>query len=290
MFNIERKKIIFSVFFLLFIGFSLVFVMKLTYFSKLLNPSKKTVNNDKLVSDKKVEKPTFKPSISIVLVDLGLNEKEFKDALQLPNFISFGFSPYSSLIEKFVEKAREDGHDTLINIPTETLNYFFEDSGPYALLGNLDNSTENAKRLEFIFSKSQNMDTYYTSIGDAYTDDVEDLTFLLNKIKGKKVNLLYNDAKNIKPVFQVAENLNILSQIAQVTMILDSSTDKLLIREGLAQLKYYAVARGIAIGFIRPYPISIETLNEWLQSMNDADVQIVPISRIFDILKIMHKE
>ena len=77
-----------------------------------------------------------------------------------------------------------------MNIPMETYDYFFHDSGPYSLICNLGEK-ENSKRLDFILSKASLFKGVYTELYESFTDEIDDLNFLLKKVNPTNKLLLY---------------------------------------------------------------------------------------------------
>jgi hypothetical protein len=58
---------------------------------------------------------------------------------------------------------------------------------------------------------------------------------------------------------------------------LDESLSELEIKAGLFKLENLAKTQGFAVGKIRPYPLSIRVLKEWLNGLNRKEIVVVPV-------------
>ncbi|MBY0580392.1 MAG: divergent polysaccharide deacetylase family protein [Rickettsiales bacterium] len=218
-------------------------------------------------SEKIAEKITDKftienlPSISILVAGLGL-DKEIVDRalLRLPKSISLGFVPYAS----HFDYPDINDRDLLMNIPMETYDYFFKDNGPYSLICKLgvDN---NSKRLEYIISKSNDFNGYYTEMDESFTDDIRDLNFLLKRISETNKHILYNDPKEIKSFRDVAIKFGMKDRILRVDSVINQKMSEIELIKRLDDLKLIASARGHAIVIINASINNIDILEKWIK-------------------------
>src|ERR1700761_8082059 len=77
-----------------------------------------------------------RPKIALVIGGLGLNPDQTKAAIeQLPPEVTLSFSPYAENLQAQIDHARAAGHEVMVEIPMEPLDYPDNDPGPYTLLG-----------------------------------------------------------------------------------------------------------------------------------------------------------
>ena len=227
------------------------------------------------------------PNISIVVIGLGLDKSLFEKVMNLPKQVTLGFSPYSPYLDYIFELTQKRGRDIIINIPMETLltgasDYSFQDNGPYALISDLGN-VENSERLDFVISKGRGFNGYYTSIYDSFTDGVEDLAFLLNKIKETKKYIVYNDPRKVKPFATIASELGMQDKIIRADILIDSKLEKSEIKSELDELKNITDAYGCAIGIARAYHISVNQVDKWLKTVDkEAKYNVIPLSEFIN--------
>jgi hypothetical protein len=73
--------------------------------------------------------------IAVVVTGLGLSTEGTATAInKLPADISLSFSPYGAGLAEQIRKAREDGHEVLLDLPLEPVNFPAHDAGPLAVL------------------------------------------------------------------------------------------------------------------------------------------------------------
>ena len=217
------------------------------------------------IAEEITDKFTIKnlPSISILVAGLGL-DKEIVDRalLRLPKSVSLGFVPYAS----HFDYADINDRDLLMNIPMETYDYFFKDNGPYSLICKLgvDN---NSKRLEYIISKSNDFNGYYTEMDESFTDDIRDLNFLLKRISETNKHILYNDPKEIKSFRDLAIKFGMKDRILRVDSVINQKMSEIELIKRLDDLKLIASARGYAIVIINASVNNIDILEKWIKTV-----------------------
>ncbi|MEM7617296.1 MAG: divergent polysaccharide deacetylase family protein, partial [Pseudomonadota bacterium] len=101
--------------------------------------------------------------ISLIVTDLGLSNVVTDQAMNsLPSNVTLGFSIYASDLDKLVQKAKKKGHDVLLHLPMEPIDYPMNDPGPLALL--INNPVEqNIKRFNWMLNQAEDFAGFYTS-------------------------------------------------------------------------------------------------------------------------------
>ena len=89
------------------------------------------------------------PRIAILVTGLGINQRLSERAVQkLPPEISLAFSAYGRRLPKLVGKARNLGHELMLQVPLEPHDYPESDTGPQTLLV-ANSAQENRPRLHW---------------------------------------------------------------------------------------------------------------------------------------------
>ena len=97
---------------------------------------------------------TGAPKAALVIGGLGLNAKTTRQAIQdLPAEITLSFVPYAEGLQGWIDLARANGHEVLLEAPMEPLDYPQNDPGPYTLMAQ-DPPQETIKRLELLLSRA----------------------------------------------------------------------------------------------------------------------------------------
>ncbi len=91
--------------------------------------------------------------IAIVVGGLGINNVITQEAVQRLNpSISLAFAPYGADLERQVARAREDGHEVLLQAPMEPFDYPDNDPGPHTLAVALPEA-QVADRLQWLMAR-----------------------------------------------------------------------------------------------------------------------------------------
>ena len=92
--------------------------------------------------------------VALVIGGLGLNARITERAInQLPAEVTLSFVPYADNLQGWINKARSQGHEVLIEIPLEPFDYPENDAGPHTLLAS-GTPDENKRRLEYLLSRA----------------------------------------------------------------------------------------------------------------------------------------
>ena len=93
------------------------------------------------------------PRIAVLINGMGLSDGATAEAIKdLPAPISVAYGAYGRNLQDWVAKARQEGHEVLLQIPLEPLDYPTNDPGPHTLLTTLP-PEENLKRLQWLMSR-----------------------------------------------------------------------------------------------------------------------------------------
>ena len=72
-----------------------------------------------------------RPRIALIVTGVGLDQTLSQAALdRLPGTITFGFDPYADNVKDNIANARNLGHEALLGLPLEPLDYPRQDPGP----------------------------------------------------------------------------------------------------------------------------------------------------------------
>lgn len=218
------------------------------------------------------------PIIAIVIDGVGFLNPQSK--LDLPNQITLGMPSYVPFKE-YEYNSKIMKHNIVLNIPLEPINYPEEDPDPGALLSNND-EIENFLKLNAVLEKSKNYKAVYSSNDDKYTSSKKETENLLLALKNKKLIYLSGLVDKKALVYELAKQMryNILGN----DVILDSVISRDEISEKLAELEEVATSHGAAIAFGNSYPLTVEMLNEWIPTLVNKGIKIVPIEDFYKVV------
>ena len=131
------------------------------------------------------------PRVAIVIGGLGIGANGTADALRkLRVPITFAFAPYGGDLERQVARARETGHEVLLQVPMEPFDYPDNDPGPHTLLTSID-AGQNLDRLHWLMSRFQGYVGIVNYMGGRFTASEQALAPVLRETATR--GLIYLD-------------------------------------------------------------------------------------------------
>jgi polysaccharide deacetylase 2 family uncharacterized protein YibQ len=212
------------------------------------------------------------PRIAVLVTGLGVPGGPAGDVLKgLPAPISVAYGAYGRNLQESVSRARDDGHEVLLQIPLEPNNYPTVDPGPHTLLTTLP-PPENMKRLQWLMSRYTGYVGVTNHMGEKFEATAASLTPMLEELKQR--GLLYVDDGSVKDstVSQIAGTIGLDYSVANVQI------DPGDLAKQLAQLEATAKERGAAIGVVKATPATVKQLSDWAAKLEAKGFVLVPVS------------
>lgn len=224
-----------------------------------------------------------RPRIAIIMADMGISGVTTGAALaKLPPGVTLAFVPYAERLDDWVERARAKGHEVMLAVPMEPLNYPRDDPGPNALLTMLG-PDRNLERLEWSLGKVVGYVGVTSTTGSKFTANPTAVQPMIDALKAR--GLLFVDARaNPK---SVAGPLAMLAGVprALADRTIDRDLSRGAIDDQLRELETLAKANGAAVGMASPYPTTIERIALWMTALSDRGFVLAPASAVVNIQK-----
>jgi len=221
--------------------------------------------------------PMGRPRIAVVITGMGLNATASEAAIdRLPGDVTFAFSPYAD-IARLTDMARRDGHEFLISLPLEPMNYPLHDPGPYTLLTTLS-ERENLGRMEWVMSRTQGYVGLVGEFGSRFTTRSTTMLPVLEQVKKRGLMFLDAAATPESVSMRVGRDLAIPRAINDRTI--DTEADRAHIVAQIAQAERQAKATGQVVLFASPHLITIDRLAEWIPTLAKKGLVLAPITAI----------
>ncbi|HJZ45172.1 MAG TPA: divergent polysaccharide deacetylase family protein [Hyphomicrobiaceae bacterium] len=212
------------------------------------------------------------PRIAILVTGLGLPGSPPGDVLKgLPAPMSVAYGAYGRNLQDGVSRARDSGHEVLLQIPLEPDNYPTVDPGPHTLLTTLP-PEENLKRLQWLMSRYAGYVGVTNHMGAKFEATTESLQPVLEELKRR--GLLYVDDGSVQgsTAGQIAGAIGL--DYSVVSVQIDAGN----VAKQLAELEAAAKQRGAAIGVIKATPATIKQLVDWANKLEAKGFVLVPVS------------
>jgi polysaccharide deacetylase 2 family uncharacterized protein YibQ len=220
--------------------------------------------------------PGEKPRIAVLINGMGLSDGVTAEAIKgLPAPISVAYGAYGRNLQDWVERARGAGHEVLLQVPLEPLDYPTNDPGPHTLLTSLP-PEENMKRLQWLMSRFTGYVGVTNQMGAKFETTQASLVPVLEEIKAR--GLLFVDDGTVKDSAgsQVAGTIGLDYAAADVQIDAVPSPDD--INKALARLEAVAKEKGSAIGVASAKPGTIKQISQWAGQLQGKGIVLIPVS------------
>ena len=226
------------------------------------------------------DKTTF-ARIGIIIKSLGLSRVATTAAINhTPAEVTLAFDPYAKDVGEWVRLARGAGHETLITLPMEPIDFPTSDPGPFALRTDLKQS-ENIDRLRYILSVSAGNVGLLQMMGTRFAISPQALTPVLKEIRTRGLLMIDDGLVRNSQIIKIASTISLPRARSDVFIDQDPSRRGILL--GLSKLEAAAQKNKSAIGIIRALPNSISSIMVWTKTLPNKKFILAPISAIVKI-------
>jgi uncharacterized protein len=219
-----------------------------------------------------------RPRIAIIVSELGLSSAATTAAIQTtPADVSLAFSPYSDSLDHWIGLARATGHEVLLNLPMEPINFPANDPGPRALLTSLS-AQQNLERLDWVLGRIQGYVGVTNHMGSRFTTMPEAVKPVLSAINDRGLMFVDSRASTRSIATKLASDLGLPRAINDRQI--DQEASRPAIDGRLAEIERIARETGSAVAMAQPYPVSLERLREWLPTLETKGLVLAPITAV----------
>lgn len=215
------------------------------------------------------------PKIALVVAGLGVSREATLAALKsLPGEVTLAFSPYGSDVAELVEKARRDGHETLIQAPMEPFAYPSNDPGPQTLLATLPASA-NLERLRWALARAKGYVGVAPLAGARFLQADDALQPVFAELARRGLMFLGQTDRESR-FGEVADRAGLLN--ARAGAPLDASSDAAGIDGALSDLERRAKDSGFAVGWASASPLTLKRIEAWRSGLAARGVTLAPLT------------
>ncbi|MEP3248256.1 MAG: divergent polysaccharide deacetylase family protein [Sneathiella sp.] len=228
---------------------------------------------------KPFEDPLDRPRIAIIISEMGMSKTATRSAIQnLPGSVTLSFNPYArGDLQNWIEQARAAGHEVLLQLPMEPFGYPKNDPGAQSLLTSLTDK-ENEKRLAWMLGRFTGYSGVTNQMGSKFTASPDDIRPVLDIIKSR--GLLFLDGRTSSKSVAGPLSSQIGIPVAINNRFLDHKADRATIDARLADLERIARYTGTAVGIGYPYPVTLERIRNWTQTLARKGYVLAPVSAV----------
>jgi polysaccharide deacetylase 2 family uncharacterized protein YibQ len=210
-----------------------------------------------------------KPRVALIVGGLGLNAVTTRAAIErLPAEVTLSFVPYADNLQSWIDQARAQGHEVMLEMPMEPSGYPDNDPGPYTLLANGTPDDVEAK-LDWLLGRATGYFGVTNYLGDRFaTSDTGMYAFLLI-LRQRGVAFLDDGSFQRRPGAWAR---------ASADKVIDQTQSPAAIIGALNSLEAQAKLRGSALGTGFAYPVTVEAAARWTAGLEQRGLQLAPAS------------
>jgi uncharacterized protein len=222
--------------------------------------------------------PYQRPRIGILLAGLGMSQSATLTAVQqLPGAVTLSYNPYAQKLQEWIDQTRAAGHEVMLELPMEPVNYPDDDPGPHTLLTSMDTAA-NLERTEWLLGRFVGYVGVTNYMGSRFTASPKALSPVLRALQKRGLMFLDSRTSDHSVAGQIADEIGLVQ--ATSNRFLDTKASRAAIDARLADLERIARATGSAIGIASPYPVSIERIAAWAETLEGRGLILAPISSL----------
>lgn len=237
-------------------------------------PSKAAGNS--LVAYRRAFSPeTGKRPVSLVIGGLGVNRSLTQDAIQtLPADVTLSFAAHSVGLQDWVNTARADGHEVLIEIPMESANFDPTEPGADRALRISLPPAENARRLDWMLSRAQGYAGLINFNGDRFLTRTDVAAPFMDRLSQTGVGFVTDGAFETTSLPALAKSVG--QPFKAGHGLIDPDPIPRVISARLSGLGEAAKAGShpVAVGFA--YPETLAEVQNWIATLDAQDLQLAP--------------
>ena len=212
-----------------------------------------------------------KPRIAIVIGGLGLNAKATREAIeQLPADVTLSFVPYAEGLQGWIDLARSNGHEVLLEAPMEPNDYPDNDPGPYTLMAGAQ-PQQTVQGLEWLLSRATGYFGVTNYLGSKFVTSDTAMAAFTGGLKQRGLAFI-DDGSAVRKGGG-------LPRLSADRVIDDQLADDSIDRQLLA-VEAAAMQNGQALGSGFAYPVTLAQIARWSAGLAQRGYQLAPASAL----------
>ena len=213
-----------------------------------------------------------KPRVALIVGGLGLNAVTTRAAIErLPAEVTLSFVPYADGLQGWIDLARAQGHEVLIEIPMEPTGYpDTVDPGPQTLLA-ASTPEEIQARMAWLLGRATGYFGVTNYLGDRFAPSDAGMNAFLAVLRQRGLAFLDDGSMRRRPGAFAR---------ASADRIVDETQTPAAIMGQLNALEAAAKTRGQALGTGFSYPVTVEAAARWTAGLEARGLQLAPASAI----------
>lgn len=239
--------------------------------SKKLEITQESIPDTELLVESPMEEDT-RPTITIIIDDLGYNRRGMEESLSLPVEVALAILPHTPFSKKTALAATEQARTIMLHVPMENEREL--KLGPGGLYKHM-NEAELKKTLKEGIESVPGVTGINNHMGSLLTQDKEKMKWVMEVIQPLELFFVDSLTSPNSVALANANHFNLTTTIRDV--FLDNVQNEKAIDRQFRRLIAIAKKRGRALAIGHPYPTTMSYLSKRLAKLDDEGVRLVSI-------------
>lgn len=210
-----------------------------------------------------------RPRVALIVGGLGLNAVTTRAAIErLPPEVTLSFVPYAEGLQTWIDLARAQGHEVMLEMPMEPTGYPDNDPGPYTLLAS-GSPADLQSKMNWLLGRAVGYFGVTNYMGDRFAASDAGMNAFLGVLRQRGVAFLDDGSMSRRPGAWARASAN---------RIIDEQQTPAAIVGQLNALEALAKGRGQALGTGFSYPVTVEAVARWTSELDARGLQLAPAS------------
>lgn len=216
--------------------------------------------------------------VVLVIGGLGISQTSTQEAIQnLPPNVTLAFAPYGNSLSRWMQQARKSGHELLLQVPMEPIDYPSNNPGQHTIRSSAD-LQENLANLHWIMSRITNYVGITNYLGNKIMAEPAALSPIFDEVAER--GLLFFEDGSVQNSLAEGVALKSLLPYAKGEILLDNVRSRAAINEKLQKLAEQAKRTGLAVGVGNAFPDTIDLVAAFARRAKQNGIEITPVSAI----------
>ncbi len=219
--------------------------------------------------------------VAIVVGGLGLSQTGTQRAIkELHGEVTLAFAASGNSLPRWMQEARRDGHEILLQVPFEPFDYPENDPGPHTLRTDLGEA-KNLAELHHAMAKTTNYTGIVNFMGGRFLSDADALEPVMRDVASRGLVFLDDGSSAQSLSGTIAGAVEAPHAFADLQLDADLSRESVL--KKLDELERIARRNGTAIGIASAFDESVDAIREWCEEAGGRGIEIVGVASLADI-------
>ena len=219
--------------------------------------------------------------VAIVIGGLGIDRNLTRRIInETPAEVTLAFAAHTNGLQTWIHQARERGHEVMLELPMEGLNFNPAEPGADRALKSGVSAAENIKNLDWLMSRASGYFAVTNYSGDQVVAQSEAMAPILAHLGDAGLGFVYDGSSTAHSMQSLSVSSNL--PFNQAYNIIDSNTDIALIRSELGRLETVAKAGSPQLGIGFALPETLIAVKSWTASLEASGLELAPASYILN--------